>query len=60
MAAGPLEQRIAAMRRAQLELDLEIRRCYSVMHLIEVRCERLVDQIEKRLDALRDKDSGLS
>lgn len=60
MAAGPLEERIASMRRAQLELELEIRRCYSVMRLTEKRCERLIADIERKLEALRDKASGLN
>jgi exonuclease VII small subunit len=60
VATGTLEERIAAMRRAQLDLDLEVRRCYSVMRLVEQRCERLLDRVEKRLEALAAKESSLS
>jgi hypothetical protein len=59
VATQTLAQRLEAVRRAQLELDLELRRCYSVMNLVEKRCDRLVDDIEKRLEALARKASIL-
>lgn len=59
MATVTLEERLAAIRRAHLELDLELRRCYSVMRLVEKRCERLIGDIEERLQALQDRASTL-